>query len=119
MKKKIFKIFITFTISYIIGRIIGGLWAYLNPEKAEKVYTGFTNMIRRVTDGFIKKHEEGYGFGHRLFNSEIPLEQSEIAGREITAEDRAALNAALAETLRKAENLGNVVSLDDLEAGEF
>lgn len=116
MKKNII---ITLITAYITGRIIGGLWAWLNPDKAKKVYTGFTKMIRRVTGGFIKEIEESCGFGHSIFKSEIPLEQSEITGRDITAEDKAALEAALGEILRRAENLGNVISLDDLEAGNF
>lgn len=116
MKNNMIRGILVCLATYMVGRLIGGLWAYLNPEKAKKVYTGFTNMIRQLSIGFIKKHEEaGHGFGRSLFDTEIPLEQSEIKDREITAEDKAALEAALAETLRKAENLGKVVSLDDLE----
>ena len=110
MKNNIIRGILVCLTSYIIGRIIGGLWAWLNPDKAKKVYTGFTKMIRRVTGGFIKDIEESCGFGHSLFKSEIPVTQTEIEGREITADDKAALEAALSETLRKAENLGKIVS---------
>lgn len=107
------KALIIIITSYIGGRLIGGLWAYTNPERAKKLYEGFVKMIRQLSGGFIEKTKESCGFGRSLFDSEIPLEQSGITGRDITAEDKAALDAALAETLRKAESLGKVVNLDD------
>ena len=39
--KKIITAAIAISTSYVVGRLIGGLWGYTNPEKAKKLYSRF------------------------------------------------------------------------------
>lgn len=61
-------------ITYVVGRLIGGLWVYCCPEKATKFYKAFTRWIRVIINNTFK-----FVRFERAYDSEIPVTQNPIS----------------------------------------
>lgn len=60
-------------ITYLMGRLIGGLWGYCCPEKAAKFYARFTKWVRSIVNNTIKHVRF-----EKMYESEIPIVQNPI-----------------------------------------
>lgn len=101
MKKNIIRKITILCGAYFGGRLIGGLWAYTNPDKAKKLYNGFVRLVRRETEGFVDGFHRGYNWGYSVTTRRIP--ECEVP-KDIV---KAAIDKAVA--------AGNVVMLDDID----